>query len=292
MTKGNRKFAIEAMKRGFLKRLEKAGIDPQLVDLSKYDWESFSTLDDLIEHYANYGDIVCKKLWERENYDEFVSQYLGQDQAQIPEEVIEAVLKHVREELADINVKYLNLESHVNDILNKIHSLQPNEPAISTVKLDLDKTFSELRNQLSELRERIRGLEDHIQNPRTQATLTKYVSDNCGEGETVSVENLIEPVKGHKENNGENDKAKRKTGFSFGHFALVNIMGFIISLIAADILHVNMFMFYLIFMAMAFLDGLIWGGAWGRGNRKSTRAFATGYMYSQYTNPYKAGRGR
>jgi len=295
MSRRNRKFVVDSMKRGFISRLQKAGIDPQMVDLEKYDWESFTTLDDLIEYYASSGDIVCKKLWERENYDESVYQYLMSHGVELSEEAIEAISKYIREQIADINIKYLNLESHINDIYAKISSLaaaMAGQGQVNTnVNISMDKMLEELKNELQNIKIKIHSIQDAISNPKCQTTLTFFEANpktNSEANVEANVEDLIEPLIEPRENKREKNNKK---GFNFWRFALVNVIGFILSLIASDILHVSMLMFYLIFMAMAFLDGLIWGAAWGRGNGKTARAFATGYMYSQYTNPYKIAKG-
>jgi hypothetical protein len=52
----------EIMRRQFIRRLIKAGIDPATVDLSKYDFEAFESINDLISYYANLGDPICVKM--------------------------------------------------------------------------------------------------------------------------------------------------------------------------------------------------------------------------------------
>jgi len=309
MSKGNRKFVENSIKKAFIKRLEKLGIDPQTVDLAMYDFYSFENLEDLLQFYARHGDELCKKLvsgsvdsyysverfaHEYKNYLESLDKQNHVDKL----EKIETELGEVSKRLMLLEDKFERLHNlDVSKNLSKeiIEEINKLKDEVITIK---QKSGKDLENVISKVVNEVNGIKMQLEQlkpkPNVQTTLFSHGPPERGH-EVGDVEIEIIPehdVKPNVVNTKANNKIAKKQSIwastGFLRAIIIHVMGLFLSYIISDMSGVSMFFTYLIFIAVSWLDAITWLPLKG----PSRRGFATGYMYSQYTNPYRMGRGR
>lgn len=313
MAKGNRKFVENSLKAAFIRRLERLGIDPQTVDLSVYDWHSFETIDDLLRFYARHGDPICQKLLPKDEYvDDYMEKWAHEYKNYLESLEADDPVKRLEKLEADLDTIYkriISLESKIEPldlraITEQIEALKSELMAIKSCstpsKANIESPqvhdiIKEIRKDLEDKIEKLKmRIEELAPKPNRQLTLTSMIEAGKEVAEDLPLIEL-EPETGiesrpEKRPSGK-ETGKRKSsgaGLLLLRVTIVHLIGLWISWIIYDMAGISMFFTYLTFIGMAWLDTIVWLSRSG----PSRRGFATGYMMSQYTNPYKFGRGR
>ena len=158
------------MMRQFLEKCLKAGIDPQTVDLTVYDFGSFNSVNDLIEHYANLGDVVCQKILNSEyTYSEDYIDYLEDRLNEYNEyngERAEEDLKKVIEELkVDLDKVFVELRNLENKIINRTEWLNEKfTKKVTELEGEVDRLkYKAVSININAIEEKVRELEKRIE---------------------------------------------------------------------------------------------------------------------------------
>ncbi|MEM2169714.1 MAG: hypothetical protein QW186_07935 [Candidatus Bathyarchaeia archaeon] len=286
-----------SLKKAFLRRLEEAGIDPQTVDLSVYDFYSFESVDDLLHFYARHGDPICQKiLGDDYGYSAYADRfaheyknYLESLEQKTPDEQLEEIQVRLDELEKQLKLLTYNIPNvAIDNIQQQIQQLQTEIMALK--QANNHEPLKQLNNTINKIMEKIASLELRLETftpePKTQTTLPEYGPQY---GPPMEIELIPEPDPDHKPANMKPAK-KRNPRITAGliRVTLIHVIGLFISYIISDMSGVSMLFTFMVFIVIAWLDTLTWLPYHG----PSRRGFATGYLYSQYTNPYKAGRGR
>jgi hypothetical protein len=126
----------------FLRKCEASGIDPQTIDLAKYDFETFNSVNDLVQHYASLGDPICIKILNAEY--KFVDDYVNYLESKLQEYNSEAEEEELR------GKEDLDLEERMKKL----------EKALEEMKVDIDKiciSLSNLENKIINRTEWLNG---------------------------------------------------------------------------------------------------------------------------------------
>ena len=130
------------MQQQFIQKLIKAGIDPNTVDLSTYDFESFSGVNDLIQYYASLGDPICLKILNSEY--KFVDDYINYLESKLQE------YNRLQEYNSEAEKEDLDLEER----LKRLEEMLENKIINRSEWIDrkFENKYSELEKELSELK--------------------------------------------------------------------------------------------------------------------------------------------
>jgi hypothetical protein len=137
---GNNGFK-KIMMHQFLRKCEAAGIDPQTIDLAKYDFETFNSVNDLIQYYASLGDPICIKILNAEY--KFVDDYVN----------------YLESRLQEYNSR-IEEEGEKGEDLDLEERMKKLEKALEEMKVDIDKiciSLSNLENKIIDRTEWLNG---------------------------------------------------------------------------------------------------------------------------------------
>jgi hypothetical protein len=126
----------------FLRKCEAAGIDPQTIDLAKYDFEAFNSVNDLIQHYASLGDPICIKILNAEY------------------KLADDYIKYMEEKIREYNVEAEEEELRGKEDLDLEERMKKLEKALEDMKVDIDRiciSLSNLENKIIDRTEWLNG---------------------------------------------------------------------------------------------------------------------------------------
>jgi len=187
----------------FIKLLKKKGIDVNNVDLAKYDFDQFESLDDLLRHYAfKERDPLAQKLLRRDEGDEMnawesqYQQYIhymangdGEDDGEDQENPLD--------ELAH---KVFMIEQAIDGLRSKIERLE-NLTSIESTINDIKRQLTELRKDssdnevLKKLETKIEKLEAKIENLKAAEAKAAKPIQTTLEGATLEKKEKPKPKK-------------------------------------------------------------------------------------------------
>ena len=187
----------------FIKLLKKKGIDVNTVDLTKYDFDQFETLEDLLRHYAfRVRDPLAQKLLHRDEDDEmdaWKSQY---------EQYINYIANNCDDEedeeeenpLKDLAHRVFMLEQAIDGLRSKLDRLE-NFTSIADTINDIKRQITELKKDdlnneiLKKLEAKIEKLENRIENLKTAEAKTVKPIQTTLEGTILEKREKPKPKK-------------------------------------------------------------------------------------------------
>jgi len=261
------------LKKQFLDYVKKAGLDPKAVDLQQYDFSSYYSVRHLVDDYAKKGDPVALKIREYLKMEEYgyrsmpTYEYEGSEEGE-------------NKDLAEVQAAIHNIYNEINKIRDTLDQIVVQNKAkedpeiLETIKglKAVSSKVVELEKGLDDLRLAVHRLESV---PSRQATLVDV---------GVRVGPKAAANKGPKAR-GAGERTRADDGMALRIVRLVVWFGnaVVLAYFFDQITGFPFLTAFGIIVLIGLLDTLVWLPT----SNKFKRGVAAGYMYSQYSNPYK-----
>jgi len=255
---------VEIMKRQFIELAKKAGIDISEVDLQNYDFSNYYSVHSLIRDYARRQDIICSKILMYLRSEEY-GGYYGPQELKYDIDNEKDDDNEIHELKQEINI----IKDEISNLLHKINEMSAEAQGYIT-SYQLTSSLEQIKQQINNIYANIRSEIDKITPvPTNQAKLG--INDS-----------IVKNFDKNNNNNNNNIVKRRKLIHpvrALMHIANASILATIINYITGF----SWFLSYWIIFTIGLLDAIVWSNM----DKIGTRGFASGYMYSQYSNPYK-----
>jgi len=143
----------------FIRRLKSAGMDFSEVDLARYDFDAFETLDDLLRHYAfKEGDPLCRRLLtpdessERAEYESQYLQYLNYVKNSVDEGSEGGGASPRPDPMPELEHRMLMIDNKLSAIESRLEAMEGVSRALEALE--------ELRRQLEGLRKSVEAVQE------------------------------------------------------------------------------------------------------------------------------------
>jgi hypothetical protein len=287
MNEGQQKFKRQVFEQTLRRYIQDIGVDPQTVDFAEFDFDSYNRIIDLLNDVASnpkhpYNSLAVKILKYLDKY----SEYYGW-----PEDVMETMHEEEENESKEIR----ELRAAIELLEDRIRQLEDSGPASSMRAGDeelkneisqLNKIIDMLRAELLSLKQRE---QEHEEIVRRNAEFTSQLFDRMAQSNGSGRRD------GPRAGNNRHGPASKGIYLKgLLSLAVIGLLTWIIIPMAAYTnqwgpveTFVNGMVFVLICAGLMLLEGL-WVKTTFSGPANIGKGFVTGYIYSQYQNPYRA----